>query len=271
MSKRKKFESPELSTKELSAELVITNLKLQEAHEKLLHSEQARSEIFANISHDLRSPLTAIKNATELLQQMNDLDAEKAKPLLLLMNQRIETMEKMINDIFLLVTLDNKCIQMDFESIPFTYFLEDFFFSCEADNTYKNRKLVLEIPENLPGTILADSKQLKRVLDNLFTNALKYSHDGDIIKLGAYIKDDNYVVYIEDTGIGIAKEDLEKIFFRSYIVKKARTPNISSTGFGLSITKSILSYFNGTIWCESTLGTGTRFSFQIPLEKTKES
>lgn len=266
MEQRKKFKEPELNVQELSAELVIANLRLKEAHEQLIRSEQARSEMFANISHDLRSPITAIKHAVELLSAKEDLTKENAAPLLSLMNQRIDLLEKMINDIFLLVTLDNRCIQMEYSSIPLGFFLEDFFFSCQADSKYQNRTLILDVPETLSGNVQADPKHLNRVLDNLFTNALKYSNAGDTITLGAYLEGDSFVVYVEDTGIGISPEDKERIFERCFIAKKARTPDISSTGLGLSITKSILSYFHGDIWCESTLDVGSRFSFRLPLQ-----
>lgn len=266
MEQRKKFKKPELNAQELSAELVIANLRLKEAHEQLIRSEQAKSEMFANISHDLRSPITTIKNAIELLSGKEDLTKENAAPLLLLMNQRIDLLEKMINDIFLLVTLDNHCIQMECSSIPLVFFLEDYFFSCQEDNKYQHRTLILDVPENLPGNVKVDPRHLTRVLDNLFSNALKYSNCGDSITLGAYLEKDHFIVYVEDTGIGISPEDKERIFDRCFIAKKARTPGISSTGLGLSITKSILSYFHGDIWCDSTLDVGSRFSFCLPLQ-----
>lgn len=266
MEQRKKFQEPELNVKELSAELVIANLRLKEAHEQLKRSEEARSEMFANISHDLRSPITVIKNAVELLLEKNDLTKESATPLLLLMNQRIDLLEKMINDIFLLVTLDNHCIQMEYTSVPLGFFLEDYFFSCQAESKYQNRNLKLEVPENISGNVLVDPKHLTRVLDNLFNNALKYSNSGDRITLGAYLKGANFIIYVKDTGIGISPENIERIFERCFTAKKARTPDISSSGLGLYITKSILSYFHGDIWCESTPNVGSCFSFCIPLQ-----
>ncbi|MCI8407930.1 MAG: HAMP domain-containing histidine kinase [Lachnospiraceae bacterium] len=266
MEQRKAFQEPKLNAKELSAELVIANLRLKEAHEQLKRSEEARSEMFANISHDLRSPITVIKNTIELLLDKKDLTKESATPLLSLMNQRIDLLEKLINDIFLLVTLDNHCIQMEYSSIPLGFFLEDYFFSCQADSKYKNRNLKLEVSENFSGNVLVDPKHLTRVLDNLFNNALKYSNSGDKITLGAYLEGDHFIVYVKDSGIGISPEDKEKIFERCFIAKKARTPGISSSGLGLYITKSILTYFNGDIWCESTPNMGSCFSFSIPLQ-----
>lgn len=266
MEQRKTFQEPKLNAKELSTDLVIANLRLKEAHEQLIRLEEARSDMFANIAHDLRSPITVIKNAIELLLEKKDLTKESAAPFLLLMNQRIDLLEKMINDIFLLVTLDNHCVQMEYTSIPLGFFLEDYFFSCQADCKYQNRILKLEVPENISGNVLVDPKHLTRVLDNLFNNALKYSNSGDRITLGAYLKESNFIIYVKDTGIGISPEDIKKIFERCFTVKKAHTPDISSSGLGLYITKSILSYFHGDIWCESTPNVGSCFSFCIPLQ-----
>lgn len=265
MDTRKKFEPPQLTVEKLSEELVIANLKLKEANEKLLAEETARNEMFASISHDLRSPITAIKNAVELLNTYESFTKENVTPLLSLMEGRIQILEHMINDIFLLVSLDNHCISMNKKTIPLGFFLEDYFFSCEADPNYAQRKLSLEVSEDLDANVWVDEMHLTRVLENLFTNALKYSNTGDTITLGAYIKEEQVIVYVEDNGIGISKEHIDRIFDRCFIVEKARTPGHSSTGLGLSITQSIIEHFSGKIWCESTLGEGSRFSFSLPL------
>jgi len=264
---KKKFELPNLTVEKLSEELVITNLKLTQANEKLRQAEQARSEMFSSISHDLRSPITAIKNSIELLSDMTDYSPEKVKPLLSIMNRRIDTLEQLINDIFLLVSLDNNCKQMNLETLSLGFFLEEFFFTREADSHYQDRTLLLHVPEDLNVLVLVDSHELERALDNLFTNAYKYSTRGDTISLAARVKEDHVIVSVSDTGIGIAKEHLNKVFDRCFIVEKARTPGVSSTGLGLAITKSILEHFNGSVWCESTLGEGSTFSFSLPIYK----
>lgn len=251
--------------KDLLDKLAAENLHLRKAYEELIKTQHSKNEIFANISHDLRSPITTIKNAVEILMKQENFTKETALPLLLLMNQRIDLLEKMINDIFLLVTLDNQSIQMEFSSIPLYFFLEDYFYSCQADSKYQDRNLVLALPENLSGNIWADARHLTRVLENLFSNALKYSVSGDTIILGAYLEHDCFIVYVEDTGMGISPEDKDKIFERCYVSRKNKLSGVPSTGLGLSITKSILSYFQSDIWCDSTPDAGSRFSFRIPL------
>lgn len=268
---KKKFELPNLTVEKLSEELVIANLKLTQANEKLRQAEQARSEMFSNISHDLRSPITAIKNSVEILSDMAEYSPEKVKPLLAIMNRRIDTLEQLINDIFLLVSLDNNCKKMHLEPLPIGFFLEDFFFCREADSYYADRTLLLNVTEDLKTLVLVDPHELERVLDNLFTNAYKYSNEGDTISLATKLENDRVIVSVSDTGIGIAKEHITKVFDRCFIAEKARTPSASSTGLGLSITKSIIEHFNGSIWCESSLGEGSTFSFSLPIYKTDET
>ena len=268
---KKKFEAPKLTTDELSAELVLANLKLAKAHKRLLEEEQARNEMFSSISHDLRSPITAVKNAVELLSNMEEYSPEAVTPLLQLMQGRIDTLEQLINDIFLLVSLDNHCEPMKLELVPLLYFLEDFFFSREADQCYRERKLLLDVPEDLDVSVQIEPHSFIRVLDNLFTNALKYSNTGDSICLRAACKEDEVLISVCDTGIGIPPEDTEKVFERCYRVEKARTPGVSSTGLGLAITRSIVKQFSGKIWCESTLGEGSTFTISLPiLKESKE-
>lgn len=268
---KKKFELPNLTIEKLSEELVITNLKLTQANEKLRQAEQARNEMFSSISHDLRSPITAIKNSVELLSDMTDYPPEKVKPLLSIMNRRIDTLEQLINNIFLLVSLDNNCKQMKLEALSLGFFLEEFFFSREADNRYQDRTLLLHVAEDLNVLVLVDSQELERVLDNLFTNAYKYSYPGDTISLDARVYEHHVIVSVSDTGMGIAKEHLTKVFDRCFIVEKARTPEVSSTGLGLAIAKSIIEHFHGSIWCESSLGEGSTFSFSLPIHKKDET
>ena len=269
--KKKKFETPELTMEELSAELVVTNLRLKNANLKLKKAERARNEMFSNISHDLRSPMTAIKNAIELLNSMEELTKENAAPYLQMMTQRIDVMEQLINDIFLLVSLENDCVQLNATPVSIGFFLEDFFFSREVDGNYQSRNLELLVPVDLDATVYVDTANLTRVLDNLFTNALKYSKNGATISLDAKIADQEVIVSVSDTGIGIPEDCIEQIFERSFIVEKARTPGVSSTGLGLSICQAIIEHFSGRIWCESTYGKGSCFSFSLPLYEPEKN
>ena len=263
---KNQFEIPELSVEELSHALYEVNLKLQAANNKLKEQEQARLEFYANISHDLRAPVTALSNSIEYMLSNKNLSPEETQEALLIMQKRTGYMEHLIHDIFLLSSLDSSNSKVHKENVDMGFFLEDYFYMCEADSRYEHANLYLELPDDLQLTLHIDPALMQRVLDNLFTNALKYSKDVPYITLGAYIEHHDLIIYVADQGIGIANEHLEKIFDRSYMVQKSRTPDTtSSSGFGLSIVKSIIEHHNGTISCESELGKGSRFIIRLPL------
>ena len=146
------------------------------------------------------------------------------------------------------------------------FLLEDYYYQCEADSRYEQASLHLDITDDLESTLNVDPVLIQRVLDNLFTNARKYSKDTPDITLGARREDDFFIFYVEDHGIGIAKKNLEKIFDRSFMVEKSRTPGAqASSGFGLSIVRSIIERHDGTVTCESEIGKGSRFTIRLPL------
>ena len=147
--KKQQFIEPQLSVSELSHALYEANKKLAKVNNDLIATQHERDIIFANISHDLRSPITAIRNTIELLRTSDDLSREEFNRLLDLMDARSNYLEHLINDVFLLSSLEvNQKINMSPENIGL--FLEEFFFTAEADNKYKDRNLQLEVPEDFP-------------------------------------------------------------------------------------------------------------------------
>lgn len=282
-----------------------SNQKLQEANQTLLKNQAARMRFYANISHDLRAPITAISNFTEyILSQFTadasgkhtiSVDQEELYHILTLMHSRTDYMKYLINDIFLLSSLESSDAKLKLEPVNVEFFLEDFFYMCDADSYYNKVELNLDIPEDFECSMEMDPELMRRVLDNLFTNAVKYSSDHPEIILGAYIQRDNsdpdgnnisessssskcessdsdisshLVIYVRDNGIGISEENLHHIFDRSFQADTARTPNASSgSGLGLSIVKSIVELHHGTIVCESKLKEGSTFTITFPLTK----
>lgn len=288
----KKFEAPQLTVEELSAALYEANTELKKVNDELTAINRSRTEMFANISHDLRSPLTAIKSSVEYLQTLENPTPEDYSSALKLMDTRIRTLEALINDIFLLATLESKSLAMKFEDFDVIPLVEEFYTECEIDSKYDKRSLSLDMADSSPAIIKADSRQLLRVLDNLFSNALKYSHDGDSITLkversntpivaenvsgtdtsgnfesGTVAAPLSYIRFsVIDSGIGIKPEDLENVFKRSFTVDKARTPD-AKTGFGLglNIAKEIVEQHGGSLTCTSTYGQGSCFTVELPL------
>lgn len=269
---RTRFIKPELGVEELSTALYHTNQKLEKANKELLQSQKELTEIYVNISHDLRSPITSIRNSIDYMTSLDLLDTKELMDTIKLINNKVNYLEHLINDMFLLSVINSTKKAIENETVNIGIFLEEFFFSCDADSRYAKRNLYLKVPENFPYLVSADCHMLLRVLDNLFTNALKYSQEGASITLSADRIENNVLISVSDTGIGIAKEHLTKIFNRTYMVAAARTPGMmSGCGLGLTIAKAIVENHNGRIWCESEYGKGSSFRFTLPTARLSDT
>lgn len=265
---KKSFEQPGLTVEELSIALSQSKAELQETYEKLMQTEKNRRELFANISHDLRSPLTALKSTVEYMATMEEYDKAEMTQLIRVMSNRIQTLESLVNESYLLTTLENEAIPLQYETVGAGSFLEEFFYSRLADSKYDKRKLVLDIPQEFEYPVRIDPSRFERVLDNLFTNALKYSKDKASIILKAWKQNENIMIQVTDTGIGIPQESLERIFDRSYQVEQSRTPGINrGSGLGLAIVKLILDRHHADITCKSKVGQGSTFTITLPIDQ----
>lgn len=268
MNKKISFSKPELNTEDLSVALYNATQKLERTNALLEKTQQEKDLLFANISHDLRSPITAIRNSIEYLLSLDTVKKEELDASLHLMERRSIYLENLINDVFLLSSISINENMFHFETLNLTFILEDFYFSQLEDSKYEQRNLMLDVAEDFECMVSVDSKMLLRVLDNLFTNALKYSHKNASITLSAYKDRDFAHVLVKDTGIGIESIHLSKIFDASYMAESARTPSSTTgTGLGLSIVKAIVEHFGGNIRCESVVSKGSTFHFTIPLQK----
>ncbi len=266
-STRTPYETPSLSVAELTSSLYDVTKKLSVANKELLVLHQEQNSLLTNLSHDLRSPLTAIQGAVEYLIAFNDLSHNDILSYLQLIQLKSKIVEKLIDDIFLLSQIESKSWSFNYEPTNIGMFLEEFFFTCQCDIKYSKRNLVLEVSPQFPYEAMVDTTLLYRLLDNLITNALKYSSDDTTIIVGAKLQSNHtLLIYIQDFGCGIASEYLTKVFERSFTVSSARTPGPgSSNGLGLSIAKSIVAQHNGEVWCESKLGSGSTFYFTLPI------
>lgn len=263
--KKNDFERPQISqVEDLTVKLALANRKLKEA-------ENNRSKLLANISHDLRAPMTAIRSCIDYLVSLSNEphpDFNECRDTLRILDRRSQNLEKLINDLYYLVSIDIQAMVFNFEEIDLSSFLEEYFFSVEADKNFDEHKLCLDVPENMKISVSIDAQRIVRVLDNLFANARKYSNAGAEIHLNAYSYNEEMVcVTVSDTGMGISKESMKYIFERSYTVSSSRTPYNSGTGLGLAIARGIVENHGGQIWCESVLGEGSTFFFTIPIHR----
>lgn len=252
---------------ELSSSLITAMTRLVETNFELRKTQVEHSEMLANISHDLRAPITAIRSAVDYLLSGKDISPEDYKTTLQLIDRRTKTLEDLIQDMYYLFCVEDTSKDLKFETVDATSFFEEYFYDLIVDTRYDKHNLHLQIAKNLNCRLQIDIQKMVRVLDNLFTNAVKYSSAGtDItLKIAPSHEQNHLEISIIDNGMGIPKEDLPYVFSRTYTVSTARTPNSTSgSGLGLSIVKAIVQRHNGSVSCISHLGEGSTFSFTLP-------
>jgi signal transduction histidine kinase len=266
MSEKRKYEQPLVNSN------MVTELseKLFEANAKLKQNQIERTLMVENISHDLRAPLTAIRSTIDYLTQKNasghlDMTDEEVTSLIKLLDSRTQTLEVLIHDLYYLTCLESGRDELKKQVVPLSHFLEEYYFAADMDDRYEKRHLLMDVPADYDKKVSIDVAKMSRVLDNFFTNAEKYSEAGDIITLGVVEKEGSAVFYVKDTGRGISKENLTRIFDRTFRVSSSRTPTDKpGSGLGLSIVKTIVEQHGGRVWCESVLGEGSSFFVELP-------
>lgn len=260
---KKRYDEPSLGVEDLSQGLYKSNLKLGSINQK-------QSEYFSNISHDLRSPIAAIRSAIEYLEETPGIDPDDRKDLYKLIDKKAASLEYMIDEIFLLSKLSTNSTIIKPVPLPCGNYLEDFFFTNEADSKFNGVDLVLDVPMSFEHTIMIDPNYFDRVLNNLFDNALRYLGENGSIKLSANVDNSktHVIISVTDNGSGISPDNIDKVFERSFTGDISRTPSgKSGAGLGLSICKKIVEIHSGTIKCNSKTGSdhGTTFAITLPI------
>ena len=262
----REYRSPNLESKSVE-ELTI---QLMEAHEKLSAMTKEREMMLANISHDLRAPLTAIRSAVDLALSDADLSPSEFRKTLSLIDRRTSTLEDLINDMYYLFCVEDTSHPLNTIQADACTFLEEYYYDAVIDSRYDRFDMQLDVPSDLKCTVSIDPQKMVRVLDNLMTNAARYAGEkATYIRLGARISDTGEAktlnISVADNGCGIAPEALPHIFSRTYTVSDARTPGkTSGSGLGLSIAKAIVERHGGSIDVRSKWGEGTEFTVTLP-------
>ena len=214
-----------------------------------------------NVSHELRTPLTAIKGYAETLRK--EVDTSPGKKYLETVERNTDRLINIVNDLLLLSSLEEKAV-LELEDIDLGGLLENVITIFDQRLKDKELSLVIDVKEDLP-PIKADLFKLEQMLVNLLDNAVKYTDRGEIT-VSIDVQDKRVRIQVRDTGIGIPKEDIPRIFERFYVVDKSRSRKSGGTGLGLSIVKHIVLLHHGTIDIESALGKGTSITVTLPTD-----
>ncbi|MCA1203214.1 cell wall metabolism sensor histidine kinase WalK [Priestia flexa] len=230
--------------------------------------DQDRREFVANVSHELRTPLTTMRSYLDALAEGAWQDKEIAPSFLHVTQTETERMIRLVNDLLQLSKLDSEDYRFSRDPVNFVkfyhYIIDRFEMTIEQGITF-----VRELPDEAI-YVAVDQDKITQVLDNIISNAIKYSPEGGTITFSIEQHTHEIVVSIKDQGMGIPKSNLSKIFERFYRVDKARTRKLGGTGLGLAIAKEIIEAHDGRIWAESKEGIGTSIYFTLPIESEND-
>jgi two-component system phosphate regulon sensor histidine kinase PhoR len=246
----------------LVRDLRVHALELEKAYAELKEADHLKSEMVQNVSHELRAPLTFILGYIELLMsndfgQMTD-DQQKAMDVV---HRKCMLLNKIVNDIVTLQKLE--IAGLNLQAVSLNTLLTQTLQAAQFSAQEAQQTLTTDMPSH-DVQVAADEQRLSQVLDNLVNNAIKFSKPGGTITLRLRDERSFTRIEVQDMGIGVPADKLEKIFDRFYQADGSSTRRYGGVGLGLAICKSILTAHGGKIWAESETGKGSRFIFTLP-------
>lgn len=227
--------------------------------------EEERREFVVNVSHELRTPLTTLKSYIEALQAGAWEDKELAPRFLAVLGDETDRMIRLVNDLLQLSKMDKNEYDFQIEEVEFIDY-----FNKIIDRFEMSKQETIDFVRDLQmnaAYVQIDKDKMTQVIDNIISNALKYSPEGGSITFRCWQQGKRLRISIIDEGVGIPKANLSKIFDRFYRVDRARSRQLGGTGLGLAIAKDIVHAHGGDIWAESEWGKGATISFTLPFKK----
>jgi two-component system phosphate regulon sensor histidine kinase PhoR len=225
-----------------------------------------RRDLVTNVSHEFRTPITAIMGITETLIENPDMDRNQLQNFLSRVMDQSKRLRSLSDDVLELSRIESKNSTGLHEPNDLREIVKHSFESMEE--SARRRNIALSITTTDEKVVLnCDAHSILRVVDNLLDNAIKYTQEGGSVTVTIEKSGDRAILTVSDTGNGIEAKDLGRIFERFYRTDSARKPETAGTGLGLSIAKGIVDSYEGTIDVKSTPGTGTTFTVTLPLTR----
>ncbi len=244
-------------------ELIDLTDALNDMKEELSKTEELQKDLMANVSHDLKTPLTMIKAYAELILDINIDDKEKCKSNLNIIIEEVNRLNDLVNDILALTKVENDLDKLDISSFDLIKLIKRI---VKQHNIYviKDGYSIKFIHNNIDKLMInADKKKIEQVIYNLLNNALNYTGDDKKVIIKVVEDEKDYTIMVIDSGKGIDKKEIDHIFDRYYRSKKNHKRYVYGTGLGLSIVKNILLLHNYEYGVKSTKNKGTTFYFKI--------
>ena len=229
--------------------------------------DNSRQEFVSNVSHELKTPLTSMKVLADSLIMQEEVPKELYQEFMTDIAEEIDRENKIINDLLTLVKLDKTDGELNVESVDINALLELLMKRLRPIARQQNIEVILE--SNRPVQAVVDEVKITLALSNLVENAIKYNKQNGWVRVSLDADHQYFTVMIEDSGMGIPEESMERIFERFYRVDKSHSREIGGNGLGLAITRNIILMHRGTIQVSSVEGEGTTFVVKIPLMYSK--
>ncbi len=222
--------------------------------------EKIKRDLVSSVSHELRTPLTSIKGFAETLEEEME---GKNRHYVEIIKRNTDRLINIVRDLLLLAQLEERGAELQIEEVDLKALAEQTMRIFDAQAKEKNLALRLESPADLP-PVQADPFKIEQVLINLLDNAIKYTDKGEVSLVLGH-SDQDVTITVHDTGIGMPKEKLSRIFERFYVIDKSRSRKTGGTGLGLSIVKHIALLHGGEVSVKSTPGAGSHFHISLPI------
>ena len=234
---------------------------VKESMDRIEFERMVRQEFFSNASHELKTPLTSVRGYLELLENNIVSDENMKKDFLARIKKETINMTSLINDILMISRLETKEAEVTLSDVRLAPLVKEVCTSLEP----LAKEYQVSISTNCrPLMMYANTQQLRELFNNLIINAIKYNKPEGKVGVTVTSEQNEIIITVEDTGVGIPEDSRVRIFERFYRVDKGRSKKVGGTGLGLSIVKHIVNYYNGSIELQSKIGEGTKFTVRLP-------
>lgn len=247
-----------------SIERTQAYLDLERAYEELKDLDRLKNDILSNVSHELRTPLTIVSTSLELLREEDD---DSTKELLVKMSLRaLSRQNQVIDDLTTATRLRKNKKNLILENVDISLLITLVYSKLKPLSIEKSIKIILEIQDDIP-EVRTDFAKLEHAFRNILQNAIKFSYQNSEIRVNSYTSDEWLNIQVEDSGIGIPHDKIDKIFDPLYQIDPSSSRSFEGTGMGLTIAKELITMLGGTISVKSTPGKGSLFVIKLPINK----
>jgi signal transduction histidine kinase len=243
---------------------------LSEQNERLLELDRMKDQFVSTVTHELRTPLTSMIGYLEMLtgeSDVGELSAEEQQHFLEIVDRNCQRLNRLVDDILTIARIDSGRFSLERTSVDLVSLAAEQIESIRAAAEQKEVEIRLTIDQD-PPPFYADAMRLGQLLDNLLSNAVKFTPAGSVVRVTLALRGDTVRVEVADSGVGIPRDELDKLFDRFFRASTAAA--VQGTGLGLSIAKSIVEAHGGAISVESEIGVGTTFSVDLPVDASEE-